>query len=566
MRKLHYACLLAGGLFLASSCVDDKYDLSDIDTTTAVKLDNLVVPVNLSTITLDEVLDIEDDDLISKFTDSNGNEYYAIQKGGDFNAGNFVLEPLVSENGPNGIDPIEFGKNITVPAGLSVKFPVGDSEDVYKKVFTYLLNNVDEAVRKVIDMTMSPLKPMNVELTFEGMGSANISNLQIYIPEMFLVENYNVENHILTVPELKNNGNGTLSLPEPIKVNYLDINTESYWNPDENCYSMKFQDYIGIAGFTVSSTEATEVSPVAQFKMSGFTANKISAVIDYQVENPSIPDVDLGDIPDFLADKNTNLILQNPQLYIWISNPTDVPLGGDLTITPLRDGIGNEHFKTSLDFNSVIALTPYQDSELALYDEYAALGNGSLTPTVFENFQNILAGEGLPSYLQVDLTNTKIEGTIQNFVLAEDDGSEVSYKLEGKYTFFTPLAFGTGSKIIYSKSESDFFGGDMDAVDVDKLSIAAKATTNLPIAVTLIAKPLDKNGKEIPGVIAQTTLPANASNYDFLLEFNQPFTGLDGIYYEVQVMVDDDETIRPSQSITLNDIRATVSGQYVTKL
>lgn len=560
MKKIFYAVLMLGGILSATSCVDDKYNLDDIDTTTAVKLDNLVVPVNLNTITLDEVLDIEDDDLISKFTDSNGNEYYAIQKGGEFNAGDFQLQPLVSENGPNGINPINFGE-INIPGALSYDLPAKDHVE-----FTYLLNNVDKAVKKVNTMTLSPSDPMRITLNFSGMGNADIYDLKIYIPSMFVVYNYNVENNILTVDKMQKDGNGMLSLPYPIEVEYLDINQDAYWNSERGCYSMMFQDKIGIMGGKIQTTEATTVNPVATFKMSGFTANRISAVIDYEVENPEIPDVDLGDIPDFLADKETNLILQNPQLYIWISNPTDVPLSGQLAITPQRNGYGSTTFSTSLDFTTVVALSPYENSDLALYDEYAALGDGSLTPITFTGFQNILAGEGLPDYLKVELTETKIAGKLTDFVLAEDNGDEIAYSLNGKYTFFTPLAFEKGSKIIYSKSESDFFGGDMEYVDIDKLSINAKATTTLPIAATLIAKPLDKKGQPIPGVIAQTTLPANASNYDFNLEFNQAFTGLDGIYYEVQVNVEDDETLRPSQTITLTDIRATVSGQYVTKL
>lgn len=40
-----------------SSCVDDNYDLSDIDTTVRVDVNNLTIPVNLDEIELKSILD-----------------------------------------------------------------------------------------------------------------------------------------------------------------------------------------------------------------------------------------------------------------------------------------------------------------------------------------------------------------------------------------------------------------------------------------------------------------------------------------------------------------------------
>lgn len=45
----HYLLYAAGLIAAASvtSCVDDKYDLSDIDTTARIQVDNLTIPVNV---------------------------------------------------------------------------------------------------------------------------------------------------------------------------------------------------------------------------------------------------------------------------------------------------------------------------------------------------------------------------------------------------------------------------------------------------------------------------------------------------------------------------------------
>lgn len=48
------ACLLMTG------CVDSNYDLSDIDTTSELRVDNLTLPINVDAMRLADVFDIED--------------------------------------------------------------------------------------------------------------------------------------------------------------------------------------------------------------------------------------------------------------------------------------------------------------------------------------------------------------------------------------------------------------------------------------------------------------------------------------------------------------------------
>lgn len=567
-NKLFFTSLMCGGICAMTSCVDDNYDLSDIDTTTAIKINNLTVPVRLNSIKLDDVLDIEEDGLISKFIDAEGNEFYAIQKGGDFSAEPFTIKPVVSKSGPlNGIDPITFG-TLYIPEDGSLSLPMEQNVS-----FTYKLNDVDPAVKEVISMTMSPQAPLFINLTFEGMANTKIEDLRIHIPSMLVVENYTVKNEILEIPSMVSDGNGNLILPQPIRVNMLNINTENVFDQNNNTYEMSFEDYLGIAEGTIIGYQGTSVSPVAKFEMSGFTANRVTARIDYMVENPSIPDVDLGDIPDFLAEPETNLILSNPQLYIWVSNPTSLPVSSKLSLIPYREDIASYAREIELDFNKSVAMSPNpQASNLALYDEYAALGDGYATPIPFSGLTEILSGNGLPSSIRVNLDNTSISGILNEFVLGEDNGDEIKYNLEGKYTFFTPLAFGEGSQIIYQKKETDFFTEDnFEDVKVSHLQLSAYPTTNIPFSVELTIYPLNKQGERINGkngyISASAIVPAYADGKTILdLNLNEEFTGLDGVEYIVKVDNLQGESLTPQQFVQLDNIRATLSGEYITKL
>ena len=58
-RKLSTAFVVVTVLSLCS-CFNNDYDLSDIDTNVRVQAKDLVIPINMSPITLERVLDIDD--------------------------------------------------------------------------------------------------------------------------------------------------------------------------------------------------------------------------------------------------------------------------------------------------------------------------------------------------------------------------------------------------------------------------------------------------------------------------------------------------------------------------
>ena len=49
-------------MLLLTGCMDDYYDLSNIDTTTEVKVNGLTIPVNLKEVELDALIDIKEGD------------------------------------------------------------------------------------------------------------------------------------------------------------------------------------------------------------------------------------------------------------------------------------------------------------------------------------------------------------------------------------------------------------------------------------------------------------------------------------------------------------------------
>lgn len=62
-----------------TGCMDDNYDLSDIDTTAEIKVNDLVVPVNLDAITLSNVFDLEEGSVVKEI-----NGEYVVLVDGEF--------------------------------------------------------------------------------------------------------------------------------------------------------------------------------------------------------------------------------------------------------------------------------------------------------------------------------------------------------------------------------------------------------------------------------------------------------------------------------------------------
>lgn len=522
-----YSAMLIAGTIVATSCVDDNYDLSDIDTTTAIKVDGLTIPVKLNEITLDQVLDIdEDDSIIGVYTDKNGSRYYAIKQDGYFSAD------------PVKINELSLVDYVTVP---EVKVPAGSMKIENALVdFSYKINNVDPALLYLSYFGLKPGKYMEINLSVSPASS--VSNLVIQIPDSY-VASYN--NQVFSDGKIPVNlVNGFLD--HPIYI------TKMKFSPTINNVNntLDITGKIGILSADINSP-GNDIS--FKFSMSPFTVNVVSGAIDYEVEAPYINPVSLKDLPDFLLKGETNLILQNPQIYLDFTYLYGAEYNTEITISPEGSGVRDTYINVN-PFNQSIILA-VDPNDLGLPDLYT---NPVKQPV--PDLKYVISGRGLPELLNISLGTTALKGEVKNIELGTDPGIQ----LGGSYTFFTPLAFANGSQILYKTTESDFFGGDTEDVEIDKFVLKTNVTTNLPFAVTLIASPLDKEGNVL--TTSQASVPANASGYELEITFPDAFKGLDGI--ELSIKADDmtGNSLSPEQFIRLEDIRANITGQYVTKL
>lgn len=83
IKSLHCYVATVPMLLLLTSCIDDNYDLSDVDTTSRINVNDLVLPVNIDPIRLGDVIEIDDESRI-QVVNLNGKEFYALVQNGSF--------------------------------------------------------------------------------------------------------------------------------------------------------------------------------------------------------------------------------------------------------------------------------------------------------------------------------------------------------------------------------------------------------------------------------------------------------------------------------------------------
>lgn len=529
-KNLIYSFLFTTGVFLNISCVDNNYDLSDIDTTSAIKIDHLTIPVRVNAINLDQILETDDEDaLIQQYTDSNGKLYYAIRQTGSFNA-----DPVM-------IDEVERTENFDVTA---ITLPA-DNPNVVDAVtpFSYPINDVDEALISLSYFELNPQHYMEISLSVNP-ASASLTDVQLQIPDTYVASYNNVEysNGIIPV----NIVNGALEYPVYVKT--MSFNPPL--SPDDQ-HTLTIEGEIGLKSATLSADSDVSLT----FTLSPYTVNAASGTINYEIELPFIQSVELDNLPDFLTDGETTLILQNPQIYLDFASMYGAYYNTSLNIIP--EGTGTENISISdLRFQKGILIAPdLNDLGISYSAENTVL-------KIDQQLQNILKGNGLPTSIDIEMDQSKtyLDGEVQMLPLGTPDGITVS----GDYVFFAPLAFADGTQILYRSTSTDFFGDDVDDVNVSYFSVQADVTSEIPAEVTLRLYPLDKDGKRISdgNIYASGIVVPGSSHVN--LEINETFTGLDGVEYEVISSDTDGLVLSPEQKIFLENIKATLSGEYVT--
>ncbi|MBD5325954.1 MAG: hypothetical protein HDS04_04655 [Bacteroides sp.] len=573
MLKKHYFSVLAMTGALASAvltgCVDDNYSLEDIDTTMKFQVNNLTLPLNLAPVKLADLVDLTSEECIDTI-----NGEYVLIKEGEFTSDKMEIASIVAQ--PTADDQKNDEKVISPIVG-GVAVPLSE----YVRQFTYDYNDVDDYIVAIesgkVDVTLN----LTIDVKHDN-GQAipgQFRNLKITLPSGFYG---NVEagsfsqvineksNHLVSIPSVSSDSNGRLSLN--FHVNEFNFAASGAVLEDHN-FSLVATLGILSGDFYATNTMDGKGKITTEMGVTELQVNSITGTIFYDVEDLKVnEDIMLNDLPDVLTDKRTQISLRNPQLYLSIINPLGsigltASSGFDLKqVRPAGEEIVEAYLANRLHIAGVetpqtYCLLPHPDQLKALNPNYP---NAELYE--FTNFGNIIYGDGLPEALKVDFSKPMIDQQrVVDFPLGVDLG-----QIRGDYTLFAPLELGENSTIYYEDEATDWgLSSDSDELDISLLVVEADVTSNLPIGVDLIVKPLDNNGNAITNVkVNPVEIPAGSTKHvEIKVEStNGAFRNLDGMRYTAMIKsAADAKALSPQSSLTLKNLKIRVTGNYIVK-
>lgn len=572
--------LVISAVLSMTSCVDNNYDLSDIDSTSRIEVKNLVVPINLDAITLNNIIDINEGDAVT-IVDGQ----YAIIKEGDVNAEEINI-PAVSVAAPE-IDPSNTliyaeGNN---PAGserkagnASLRFPLSSSPSDCK----YSTSDVSEYIVDINSCNCSVSLDLIVSLigAEQLVKGADFSDVVFQLPRgLNLSENaggiYNPLTGEFKIAYRRANGS---SLTLHLEASGIDFTKTDYSYVYPNL-TLDEKIYLKSGFATISESDIrgsiaampTTLTLRTEYNLSNIDITSFTGKIKYDVKDVNIPDVNLNDLPDVLSQEGTNIMITNPCLYLKFNNPVqhyNLKAQSGLSLTAVRQGEADKVYGLNpgqlivINSNHPDGIYNYclsPDMPAIIYPEFM-----NAEHVGYSALSNVLSGNGMPQSIRVNLVNPQIPAqNVSGFPLGINMG-----RISGKYKLVAPFNFMDGSKVVYTHDMDGWNDDEFDKITITTLEITMKASTDVPITLDFTGYPIDVNGNQIGSVeITGAKLDANAQNQEITLRITGEIQHLDGIHYTATATVaPNSPTLSPDMNIQLSDVRPVVSGYYEKEL
>ncbi len=614
MKKRFYksrlaVCLTAVAITFAS-CMNSDYDLSDIDSTVGVNVNGLTIPLNLDKITLDAMLDLNENSQIKRM--DNGE--YAIVESGTYSS-DPIQVPSFTAPAPS-IAPIE--ADLTQKSLFNTASrPHNAGRNAGTKLASYDLSNepttvdiqTDNVSEYIVSLDNVTLENIQAHFRLSFSGLQNIAR-EIQIED--LVINFlpglqatpSMGTYDAATGKLNIGNTSTTAHCLDITLNIEKIGREAGISLQNQVFSLHSACNIASGSINIYESDIVpacknsdgsfnrevfesllpqSVHFVCTPTMDDIKVEKFSGEIKYGVTGIHIDPVLLDNIPDALNQDGTDIRMANPQLYLETSNPLNgygLKAQASLKLTSHSAGHAGSYTLDNPEgllidkADNKYCLSPYKPG---IYYVGTIDENGEKIPADFTNaaqqgftqLSNVLSGEKIPESIDIEVVEPRIpQQSVTDFPLGVDIAP-----VEGKWVFYAPLQLTAESKIKYVETIDGWNDDDLDALVIKKIDIQADCETDFPISAAFTVYPIDPAGKRIcnedgtpiTGTIDKKITPGMSAPIVIRMEGN--VRHLDGIIIEARLDEADGQTpLKPTQTISLKNIKVKVSGSYEKEL
>ena len=574
MKGIMYCFLFFVTMGLAS-CVDDQYDLDkDVDMTVTVGGDLTIPGSSTEEITLKKIFDLEDDSNVQP--DAEGN--YVLSQQGETSVSEVNIEKVTvagDEIETNGSDAyLTFANNAALP-DMTVTDEVNEG-NFFK---------IDSEVSR--DVVALKTAQVNMPISFRMHYQGNAGTLYLkkgfaltfpaYMslatddPRVEVADDGNMKSLVFKADtEIRKNS----ELVVTTRVTAIDFEKmDEGMGLVERGHLLIKDDIRAIGTSYIKTSEFGSASQINLTLMTGVDIDELEifravAMVDPQI-NVSVSPVKIQNLPDFLNDEEVSINLNDPRIFLNVTNPTPVDINLTAQLTPVKDGtalseksveIGSETEAAS----QVIIPGNVTDYRICIHQIADEAGIEADRIVSVPGLNRLI--EKIPDEIRMEPVNTT---AVQAFKEIDLGGN---YQVETGYELKTPLQFNEGTEVVYSE-EMNGWGSDMEDYDFKEVVVSMKATNAIPLDLQLTADAIDVNGNILAGVTATVEgniaagTPGQKTNSELKIILKSSSTEalhrLDGLTYRVSAKTTKEVAgtiLNENQTLKLDDIRIQIKG------
>jgi len=596
MQKQHNVFKVGVALSLSlalSGCVDDKYDLKDVNYTLGTNADLTFPACSTGDILMKNIMDLKEDGVVQVVYDSSlRDSIFCVKQSGNAHVDPVKIKEIritqpTATSFHTTLDVMNIldqnGKRIRMRnkqiqfeyQGQQIDFTLVNKKYLYKigendakyDINVAKASNISNDVLRIESVEIESNK-ITLDLAVSGvpayMRYMHADGLNLKVPSFLSVDSCHFQGK--AVPSIGSEGT-------------IELTKENETTPDENMFDvqkgMKIEIYVGglVEGEDFQYDRASHSAIVKgsfsllgtirletdDFDMTSLLNEKERLVQFYQNGNDYtklVPEqIDVNGEAAFAKDIVFKSFTGDLQHVVNSLDP--------IKLNDLPDFVNDPEVVLDLD-NPLIFLTANNEMASEAKTQLTLTSKYSDAPSVIRETQTLtLKAAGITSYYLASKETSANRGA--TFSKVEDLGGLIrkipkqidvavdtirmhcqkmdlqkSYNVSVDYDVYAPLTFGPKFQLVYRDSERGWVDNgdlkDLEKVDAESLTLKAKAVSNLPADVLLTLIPLDRDGNRIPQLLVnEVTVNKNTTT-------------------DVQL------TIKPQSGYTINDAFAGNNG------
>ena len=276
-----------------------------------------------------------------------------------------------------------------------------------------------------------------------------------------------------------------------------------------------------------------------------------------QSERVEVEPITFDDLPDLIKDEEVVIDVDNPIVRLTVDNEVPARALVNATLRAYRDeteiaslNIGEEFGTDSIKFEGGKKQTIW------ISRKPTEIPDSVSSNVVIENIMDLL--KKMPDRIDIDGWAHTDSSQVVTMGLNDE------YVVQPFYELVAPLVIGPSMKLVYTILSDDLHS-TLKSLDINSLTVKARATNNIPLDLTATLTAKDGDGDEITGIIltqSQAIKGLDATDLELTLVGDiEDFQKVDKL--EIKAYAESNGTLtghalNKNQALRLEDIKVTV--------